>query len=478
MKPFLATIAFLIAAIVVAPAAAEGPACNPQALLSLVNTALAGQASLSKFAVRRYGAKASFLKIRYGGLKEEEAAALLDGLLDAKVQGADELALAWSIHTLGDHAALARLTKDRAGLLTSSLGTSAIRALLLTKDGPEILMDRIAATPKDRLGTVANAIMIAMLDQPDALKEKIAALAEARDIPVVSPVIAAQLIATQSDSKAWDAFAKRRAAKGDITELTRTAYWMPGLVGKPALKRDGQTAEMDAMRADVHMVAISAAFEPEFDFLMTFLNQTGDTKSAAAAAKALKAAVEAGEVRRNGTFDAAWLLVYRELVKATSDRARIDGLLAAISFQPGRYASSGRFTLGDIIDRLLTVEALTPFLTGTSSDLPNPPADLSEAMKAEWSNWTSMAPMVKEGRVPEGLGDMAHLFGIVAELLYAKGDIDGLRALIAKAPAGETRVFTATDFATRLDRQCNSYLAHPAEAVLVSGQPIFKFDTK
>ncbi len=34
----------------------------------------------------------------------------------------------------------------------------------------------------------------------------------------------------------------------------------------------------------------------------------------------------------------------------------------------------------------------------------------------------------------------------------------------------------AEDFAGRLDRQCSSYLWHPAESVTLAGAPIYKFD--
>ncbi|WEZ83873.1 hypothetical protein P6U16_03680 [Rhizobium sp. 32-5/1] len=198
----VAVLAALIALASRTPSgAADDPRCSKDALLSLVDTALSDQPSVHRLAARHYGARPAFLKIRYGELTEKEGAALLNGLLDAKVRGADELALAWSIHWIGDHQALPRLAKDRLDTLTISLPISAIRALLLTRSGADILMDRIAATPKERLGGIAQAIMTAIIDQPDALKEKIALAAEKRNIPLISDLIAAQLVATEKTRK-------------------------------------------------------------------------------------------------------------------------------------------------------------------------------------------------------------------------------------------------------------------------------------
>lgn len=65
---------------------------------------------------------------------------------------------------------------------------------------------------------------------------------------------------------------------------------------------------------------------------------------------------------------------------------------------------------------------------------------------------------------------------IVAELLFAAGDHARLADFVLAVEPVETRLAIATDFAMRLDRGCQSYLHHSAEALLLAGQPIFKFD--
>ncbi len=474
----VAVLAALMALAVQAPvSAADDPLCSTDALLSLVDTALTDQPSVPRLAARRYGARAAFLKIRYGQLTEDAAATLLNGLLDANVQGVEELALAWSTHMIGDHKALPRLAKDRPGTLSIALPPSAIRALLLTKNGADILMDRIAATPKDRLGGIAQAIMTAVIDQPDALKETIAQTVEKRNIPLISELIAAQLVTTEKNKDAWRDFILRRPAE-QINTVRPVVYWLPALVGNPSLKRNNDAPEMAETRAAIHATVLAASLEPEFDFLNTYLNQTGDFRSTAAAAEAVKTAVDAGKVRPDGTLDAAWLIAYRALVEATGDRSSVDATLASVTIQTGRYASSGRVTVRDVIDHLLVVEALTPHVRGENQTQPEPPAELSETMKSKYADWLAMAEIVRSGAIAaEHTNDPMRL-GMVSELLFAKSDIRGLAAVVDAAPAGEASVFTATDFAVRIDRHCASYLSHPAEAVLLAGQPIFKFDTK
>ena len=65
---------------------------------------------------------------------------------------------------------------------------------------------------------------------------------------------------------------------------------------------------------------------------------------------------------------------------------------------------------------------------------------------------------------------------IVAELLFVSGDPARLTDFVLTVEPAELKLALATDFAMRLDRTCASYMHHPAEALMLSGQPIFRFD--
>jgi hypothetical protein len=86
-----------------------------------------------------------------------------------------------------------------------------------------------------------------------------------------------------------------------------------------------------------------------------------------------------------------------------------------------RYVrTSDVFTVRDVIDRLLAVEALQPYVTGKVNDMPPVPADLSDKLKADWPRWTEMATKVRDGAVSPILAADLETFGIVTELLFAK----------------------------------------------------------
>ncbi|WEZ83874.1 hypothetical protein P6U16_03685 [Rhizobium sp. 32-5/1] len=58
------------------------------------------------------------------------------------------------------------------------------------------------------------------------------------------------------------------------------------------MKMSAETPDAAESRAGIHATVIGTSLEPEFSFLNTYLNQTGDFKSPAKAATAVKTAVE------------------------------------------------------------------------------------------------------------------------------------------------------------------------------------------
>ena len=223
---------------------------------------------------------------------------------------------------------------------------------------------------------------------------------------------------------------------------------------------------------------MATAFEPEQDFLLNLLNQTGAIGSVDRMARILTQQIQSGAIRRNGTMDAAWLFAYRSAVYFLG-HSQIDPLFDRLPYSGRRYVrSSGIFMMRDVIDQLLAVEALQPYATGKLNDLPPWPVGVSDKIKADWPRWTEMAAKVRDGTVSPALAADPATFGMVTELLFAKSDQPALRAFVEQAPAGAARVSVANDFAIRLDRACAAYLYHPTEAATLQGQPIFKFDTK
>lgn len=411
---FLPALAVLGVVLGPPAARAEEPAACPAkaAILALSDTVLAGRTTLPRLKARGFGAEAAYLQIRYGGLAADAATALVHGLREAGVREAIDLAGAFDASRGGFDA----VPKDATSPAQFGVQISTLRAILLHGDA-EKLLAAIAALPSDQQIPVSQRIVPAILDWPDARK---AELAEA--------------------------------------------------AGRHGL------FFLQAGRKTMHTVWVAAAREPERDFLMTYLNQTGDVAATAKAAQALLAEIDGGRIRPEGRFDPAWLAAYRALRSAATDPAAVDAGLAAIPFHGGRYLrTGGDITVREVIDRLVAAEALTSYLKGEAVALPDMPAELSAAFQPDWPLWAELAGMLKTAPLTALARDEAKA-PVVAELLFAAGDHARLADFILAAEPAETRLSMATDFAMRLDRGCAGAMHHPAEALMLSGQPIFRFD--
>ena len=452
-------------ALMVSPARAETPKACAGAILTLADAVLAGREKLPKLKARGIGAEAGYLKIRYGALSPDAAATLAHGLRDAGVREALDLAGAVDAWR-GGFAAVTATPQDLGGQI------STLRAILQHGDG-EALLAALAALPPEQRISALQRIVPAVVDWPDEKKIALSAIARKHDLAFLE----AGLAATLRDPDGWADFAAGFRDPAKLTDFVQVWSWAPALVGNPVLPRYPlQAANVEAARRAMHTVTIGAAREPERDFLMTYLNQTGDIASTETAAKALLAALDAGTIRQDGLLDPAWLTAYRALRAAAPDTAAMDGTLATIPFYGRHYLTAdGERTVRDVIDRLVAIEALTPYLTGKETALPAMPAELSAAFQPAWPAWSAMAGALKTAPLTP-LAKDSEKASIVAELLFAAGDPARLADFVLAVEPPEAQLAMATDFAMRLDRGCGSTLHHPGEAVTLSGQPIYRFD--
>lgn len=435
-------------------------------ILALSETVLADREKLSRLKARGFGAEAAYLKIRYGGLSMDEAAGLAHGLRNAGVREATDLAGAIDAARDGFD------TLDNADPVQLNGMVSTVRAILLHGDGDRLLA-AIASLPPERQIAVSGQIVPAIVDRPDDEKARLAASAGRHKLVFLQ----AGLVASQRDANAWPVFVAGFPETTKLADLVRMWSWAPALVGNPALPRlPVPDTAAQAIQKSLHTVSIAAAKEPERDFLMTYVNQTGDIAAAEKAAKAVLAEIAAERVRPKGLLDPAWLAAYRALRAAGSDPAVVDTTLESISINTRRLVPpTSNVSIRDLIDRIVAVDALTPYLTGKSDALPDRPTDISPKFQAEWPLWGELSKSLKFVPLAPLAKDPLKA-PIVAELLFAAGDHARLADFVLAVEPVETRLAIATDFAMRLDRGCQSYLHHSAEALLLAGQPIFKFD--
>lgn len=448
--------------------AEDAAACPAKAtILSLSDIVLADRDKLPRLKARGYGAEAAYLKILYGALPIERAADLAHGLRDAGVREALDLAGAIDATRGG----LDALDITDPAQLNGQIST--LRAILLHGDG-EKLLAAIAALPPERQTPLVERIVPAIVDWPDEDKAKLAAAAGKHKMYFLQ----AGLVASQRDAKAWPVFVAGLPAQDKLEDLTRVWSWAPALAGNPALPRlPLPDAQMQAQRDSIHALWIVAVQEPDRDFLMTYLNQTGDIPTVEKAGQAVMTGIKAGEIKPEGPLDPAWLVAYRALRAATLDASMVDTMLETISLNTRRVTGpSSNVSVRDVLDRIVAVDALMPYLTGKANELPAMPADISVKFQADWPVWTELAASLKSAPLTPLAKDAAKA-PIVAELLFAAGDHARLADFVLTVEPAETKLAIATDFAMRLDRTCASYMYHPAEALMLSGQPIFRFNS-
>jgi hypothetical protein len=121
-----------------------------------------------------------------------------------------------------------------------------------------------------------------------------------------------------------------------------------------------------------------------------------------------------------GSLDAAWLFLFRDLSSQVG-AARVRDVIDGLSVNVGRY---GIERTGDLLDRIIALDALTPYLTGASATLP---ADLSADFAAQWPHWVTLVEQVKANPdLPSSADDL----DVITELLFAGGQMDALAALL------------------------------------------------
>lgn len=442
--------------------AEEPAACKGQsAILALSDAVLTGRDKLPRLKARGFGAEAAYLKIRYGKLSMKDAAELAHGLRDAGVREALDLAGAIDAAQGGYDALKVSDAVQLNGLI------STLRAVLQAGDG-EKLFAAIAGLPPARQTSLLGSIVPAVVDWPDVEKAKLAASAGRHNLFFVQ----AGLAASQHDVNAWPVFVAGLADPSMIADLTRMWNWAPALVGRPALPRIPlPDAEMQARQKSLHAVTVAAAQEPERDFLMTYLNQTGSIAPAEKAAQAVLAEIAAGQIKPDGLLNTAWLTAYRVLRENEADPTMVDSTLESIDVH---MRAVGDVSVRDVIDRVIAIDTLTPYLAGKSAGLPDMPKDISAKFQGKWPLWAELAASLKSSPLASFAKDETKA-PIVAELLFAAGDPARLADFVLAVEPAETKLALATDFAMRLDRTCASVMSHPAEALTLAGQPIFKF---
>jgi hypothetical protein len=193
------------------------------------------------------------------------------------------------------------------------------------------------------------------------------------------------------------------------------------------------------------------------------------------AAESLKKAYDQSSLRPQDPMDKGWLTTFRALAAASGNPALIARKMAEV-----RIAS--RHYLGDdasaILDTMLAAEAIGPWFKdkGKGKAFPPVPSLASDKLKALWPTWQKLAEAIRTGGNPVDLAKDSGTRGMVAELLYTKGDWLSLLNLISGEQDPAFRQRLEADFMARYDRLCDSSLYFPGEALFLRNSTIHRFD--
>lgn len=427
------------------------------AILSLSKTVLNKREALPPLPRRRFGAEAAYLALRYGEDDDATVTTILH-LIEQRALGANDLAYALFVTDYGIEASLADVGDTLLELAATGGGISTARALLLN-GGAALLFDTIAKSAPPLQPSAYRTAVVAIIDQPDKTKEALAKLAVDKTLPL----LAAGLVASERDAAAWGRFAATLDTKTLQTAIALW-NWLPAVVGNPSLPKDPPPVD-PALSAKLYQLSIIIAYEPQLDFLGTLLNMSGRIDEVAVAGHAVGTALDSGDIAIEGTLDPVWILAYRALIDAGYAEEDLRQVLGSVDAIP----RPGRKTILDTIEWIAAVEALGPFVRGETATPPEAPTGLDES----WPQWIAAANEIRDGGQPNVADDMLPR---LADLMLAHGDVNALALAISLAQPTPTLLRVADDLAVRLDRQCESYLHHLGEAMLIPGTPIFKFE--
>jgi hypothetical protein len=447
------------------PAFAQESCGAEKEIITLADYVLANRSKLPRLQGRRCGAISAYLKIHYQQLGTDQIEGMIGPLVTAQVDRARELLIGWRIGVLGLEAMLSAATPEaEKDLLTPGSGHSMLRAAVMSGEIP-YLFDKMAAQPENSRNRLEVRVVEATVDLDDASALDIASEALSRNLVL----LAGGLVAVHSDPDGWRTFLDRLPEKQKADMLTRRLSWLPALRGRPALPRSpAADAQGEVARALVHQVTIAAAHTPERDYLMTYLNQTGDLASTGAAATMIN------DLTRDGAsigMETAWLVVYEALKEAPTSRETLEGQLTSISFTGTRF---GGGNVRAALDTMLAAEAFKASASANGA-VPEMVEGASKEFVVQLPAWREAAEAIGKGGDLAPFRSSGQKLGIVANLLFAVGRFADLAKFLTSTVPNSDSIRLAEIYAEALDRRCGGHLAFPGEAVTMPGIPLFRF---
>lgn len=419
---------------------------------------------------QRYGTDATYLTMHYGAPAEPEIERILQALLRQNVAAGRGFVQAYFISRYGYEAAAAKLRPLQLDLDDRSLDLTVIRQL--AKAGRfDVAIDilRKNVTPPDSNQPLGDAL--AVIDFPDAEKRRFAKAAEAAGLYAM----AGGIYASMGDRSDWPGYVKRNFRKPGFPRLRYTflvySAYHPELPPLPD-PRNGRNGMM--VRKYARTMAAAGFRLPQTSLPVLYGSSNRfEPLFPAKASQALIERIEQGAVKATDTMDESWLIAFGEIIAQSGDARATMNKMERVRFSGRRHLTT---SAGDILNWMLAVEAIVPWLEDAGGTFPDVPKNAGESLAVNWPAWRAVATAVKSKDLASIHGLPGRAPAMAAELLFAKGDHRALTDLIMSVASPQSGLRLAADFAARLDRLCDSRLYFPGEGLLRPGALLYDLD--
>lgn len=462
--------AIIATAFLLPTAAAAGRQQCPHAreIIDLSKLVLDDLGSSGPTLSKRYGTDAAYLTLHYGNPAEPEADRILHSLLAGDVAAGRSFVQAYLISRYGYDAAMKRLRA--MGESSAPVDITVMRQLAKTNRF-DIAIDAISANDAPPDTNLPYADVLAVIDFPDAEKRKFAQAAEAAGLYAV----AGGIYASMGDRSDWPGYVKRNFKKPGFPRLRYTflvySAYHPEL---PPMPDPRNTRNGLMLRKYVRTMAAAGFRLPQTSLPLLYGGANRfEPLFPAKASQALIKLADQGAVKATDTMDESWLIAFREIIAQSGDARATMEKMERVRFSGRRHLMT---SAGDILNWMLAVEAIVPWLDNPDGKFPDVPMNAGESLGVNWPTWRAVATGVKSKDLTNIHSLPGRAPAMAAELLFAQGDYRALADLIISLPSPRPGLPLAADFAVRLDRLCDSRLYFPGEGLLRPGALFYDFD--
>jgi len=446
-------------------------------ILELSDLIIDERENLSVFSKRKYGTTATYIKIRYSDMKQEEIISVLDNIIHTKNINAEELAMAFNISKLGINEYFLNPQEAYSKLGNYYLSPSILRAVILHDNDKFFLeyYELYKSLQEAKIHeSIAFSAIISILDQSDDFKQKFADLALENQHEILSALI----LSSKLDLEKFYSLIRTRHGLPNLEDLMQNNFILlkdhknqPN-VFKNKLQHLQRLWLLQQKIDDIKLyydsqIKLFSLIDEELGtaYIYSIMNFSGQV------APLLEAVIDVNEHFFNNTNNFDKSIEYRRKIVFEKLMEKLnDSSLFNFPIDHERHYSNN---LLDLFEWSTAIAVLQPFINNEIQNIPERPQILSEHF-----DWQGMVD-VAEAFVLNNKSQLKILAKqkptIYLEFLYQRDQMAGLVSYIKKKQDIKEKVNLAKEFMLRLDMRCKRLTYFPVKDVLHSFDAIYKF---